>query len=305
MILKNFNQLIARLKANSVVKRIAVVAAHDAHTLEAVFQAANDCLVIPVLIGDQNKIKDILKIMGRAEALYSIEDEPDAENAAEMAVALVRKGKADFLMKGKLETSQMLRPVVNRETGLRQAGVMSHMAIQVLPRYHKMIVTTDGGMLLNPSLEEKKALIQNAVGFLHSIGYETPKVAILAGSETVNPKMRDSLDGAELKAMNLRGEITGCIVEGPISLDLAMVKEKAKLKGYDSPVAGNADILVCPNLTCGNALGKSFVEMAGAVMAGLILGAKVPIVLTSRGASTQEKYLSIVLAAAAGLGVNT
>ncbi|MDR2655404.1 MAG: bifunctional enoyl-CoA hydratase/phosphate acetyltransferase [Oscillospiraceae bacterium] len=304
MVLKSFEQLIERVKANPVPRRAAVASAGDRHTLEAVFQATDDGLIYPLLTGEKREICAILDKIGRSADECDIYDEPGAEKAAERAVALVREGRADFLIKGKLETSQLLRPVVSRETGLRRGGVMSHMAIQTLPRYHKMIVTTDGGMLLNPTLEEKKALIRNAVEFLRAIGYENPKVAVLAASETVNSKMQDSLDGAELKAMNQRGEISGCIVEGPISFDLAMVKERAAAKGYESPVAGDADILVCPSITCGNVLGKSFVEMAGAVMAGLVLGAKVPIVLTSRGSSSLEKYLSIALAAA-GTGASS
>jgi phosphate butyryltransferase len=161
------------------------------------------------------------------------------------------------------------------------------------------VITTDGGMMMYPDLEQKKKIIENAVGVLHSLGYENPKVGVLAAVETVNPKMPESVDAGKLKEMNQNGEITGCIVEGPISYDLAMNKESAEIKGFVSPVAGDPDILIVPNITAGNILGKCLVYSAGAKMAGFIVGAKVPIVLTSRGSSSEEKYLSLVISAAA------
>jgi phosphate butyryltransferase len=176
---------------------------------------------------------------------------------------------------------------------------MSHVSIQEVPSYHKLLITTDGGMMMYPDLEQKKKIIENAVEVLHSLGYENPKVAVLAAVETVNPKMPESVDAGKLKEMNQNGEITGCIVEGPISYDIAMNKESGEIKGFVSPVAGDPDILIVPNITCGNILGKCLVYSAGAKMAGFIVGAKVPIVLTSRGSSSEEKYLSLVLSAAA------
>ena len=162
--------------------------------------------------------------------------------------------------------------------------------------YHKMVLTTDGGMLPYPTLEQKKHIIENAVYVMNRLGYEEPKVCVLAASETPNPKMPESMEAAALKEMNQKGEIENCIVEGPISFDLAMVKEKAEIKGYESPCAGDADILIVPNIHAGNILGKCLIEMANSKMAGLIVGAQCPIVLTSRGASSEEKFNSLMLA---------
>ncbi len=297
--MKNFDEMIALLKSRPETKRVVLAAAQDDHSLKAIYRAKGEGLVIPVLVGDKAKIEAILAQLGESIEPENLYDVPDVEAAAAKAVELIREGKADFLMKGKLETAQLLRAVVNRETGLRTGRTMSHVTLFSVPTYHKLLAATDGGMLLAPDLEQKKQLIQNAVELLHNIGYQSPKVAVLAAAETVNPKMRDSLDGAELKAMNQRGEITGCIIEGPISMDLSLVKEKAEIKGYQSPVAGDADLLVVPDITCGNVMGKTMIELAGATMAGLVLGAKVPIILTSRASSSEEKHLSICLAAAA------
>lgn len=176
---------------------------------------------------------------------------------------------------------------------------MSHVAILEVPAYPKLIAITDGGMMMYPDVEEKKEILENAVQVFKSMGYECPKVAVLAAVETVNPKMPEAVDADILKKMNESGEIKDCIVEGPISVDLTFNKESAVVKGYKSPVTGEADILLVSNITVGNILSKALLEMANATMAGIIVGAKVPIVLTSRGATTQEKYLSLVLSASA------
>jgi phosphate butyryltransferase len=228
-----------------------------------------------------------------------IYDADSPENAAQKGVDLIKSGEAHFLMKGKLETAELLRAVVNKENGIAGGGVMSHVAFNEIPAYHKIVVMTDGGMLPYPTLEQKKSIIDNAVDIMRSLGYDKPKVCVLAAVEKVNPKMPETVDAGALREMNERGEIKNCIVEGPISFDLAMVKERSEAKGYSSPCAGDADILIVPNIHAGNLLGKSFIEMGHAKMAGLIVGAKCPIVLTSRGASSEEKYNSLVLACAA------
>lgn len=202
-------------------------------------------------------------------------------------------------MKGKIQTADLLRAVVNKENGLRTGKVMSHIVIHEIPTYHKLLAVTDGGMMMYPNLDEKKQIIENAVSTFLALGYENPKVAVLAAVETVNPKMQESVDADMLKKMNIKGEIKNCIVEGPISYDLTMSKESASIKGFVSPVTGEADIIVVPNITVGNILGKSLVYSAGAKMAGFIVGAKVPIVLTSRGSTSEEKYLSLALSASA------
>lgn len=296
---KNFDELIKKVQSFEVKKKAAVAAAQDEHTLEAVFRARKDNIAEPILIGDKQKIKAILESLREELSEESIiSAESDAEAAAK-AVELINEGKADFIMKGKIQTADLLRAVVNKEKGLRTGSIMSHVVIHEVPGYHKLLAVTDGGMMMYPNLEEKKQIIENAVNAFLAFGYEKPKVAVLAAVETVNPKMPEAVDADLLKRMNQRGEIKNCIVEGPISYDLTMSKESAQIKGFNSPVTGDADILVVPNITAGNILGKCLVYSAGAKMAGFIVGAKVPIVLTSRGSTAEEKYLSLVLSASA------
>lgn len=295
---KDWDAVIEGLRSKGKLRRVVVAAAHETHTLEAVRDVVHDGLVKPVLVGDRDQILSISNNLNLKVSPEDIYDEPDEERAAALSVSLIREGKGDFLMKGILETGQLLKAVVNKESGLGTGRLMSHIAYQSVPAYHKMLLTTDGGMVLYPSLEQKADLLRNAVGLLRCLGYERPKVAVLAGVEKVNEKMPETVDAAKLKDMYAKGEITDCVVEGPISLDLALVKERSIVKGYHSEVAGDADILLVPNLCTGNILGKTLVEMAGAKMAGLIVGARVPIVVTSRGSSAEEKYLALVLAAA-------
>lgn len=299
MVYNNFEQLIARVKNFPEVKRVAVVAAGDKHTIEAVLKGRSEGIVEPVLVGNKSEIIKILKELMEEVKEENIYDVPNVQDAAKVAVELINSKKADFIMKGKIDTADLLRAVVNKESGLGTGRLMSHFVIQQLPTYHKLLVTTDGGMMMYPTLEQKKFIIENAVETLHAIGYENPKVAVLAAVEKVNPKMPETIDADELAQMNKNGEIKGCIVEGPLSLDIALSKEIAEIKGFNSHVAGDADVLIVPNITAGNILGKSLVVAARAKMAGFIVGAKVPIVLTSRGASAEEKYLSLVISAAA------
>lgn len=298
MVFKNFDQVIAKVRNFESKRKVAVAAAQDEHTLEAVFKAREDNIVEPLLIGNAAKIKEILAKLNITLKGDSIIDVEDDSAAAYKAVELVNRGQADFIMKGMLQTADLLKAVVDKEKGLGTGNVMSHFVINEIPGYHKLLVTTDGGMMMYPDLEKKKHIIENAVNTLIALGYDRPKVAVLAAVETVNPKMIETLDAAELKKMNERGEIKNCIVEGPISYDLAMSKESAMAKGFKSEVSGDPDVLIVPNITAGNILGKCLVYSANAKMAGFIVGAKAPIVLTSRNSSAEEKYLSLVLSAA-------
>ena len=299
MVFRNFKELIEKIQNAKSKKRVVVVAAQDEHTLEAVFKAKRHGIVEPILIGDKAKIKEILQQINESiddEAIINVEDDA---HAAMKAVEFIRENKADFIMKGKIQTSDLLRAVVNKEKGLRTGSVMSHIVLHEVPSYHKLLAVTDGGMMMYPTLSEKKQIIENAANTFIAMGYEKPKVAVLAAVETVNQKMPEAVDADLLKKMNQSGELKNCIVEGPISYDLAMSKESAKIKGYHSEVTEDIDIIIVPNITTGNILGKSLVYSAGAKMAGFIVGAKVPIVLTSRGATAEEKYLSLALSAAA------
>ncbi len=299
MVVKNFEELISKVKGYPQAKRMVVAAAGEEHTLEAALHARKEGIVTPVLVGDKAKIVEILAKLGESVPEEDIYDVPDVVEAAEKSVALIREGKGDFLMKGYLDTSVLLKAVVNKENGLGKGGVMSHFTMFEVPGAEKILVAVDGGMVTYPTLEQKKAIIENTVGVLHAFGYENPKVGVLACVEKINPKMPETVEADALKQMNLNGELTGCVVEGPISYDCAMSKEVAELKGFKSEVAGDADVLVAPNIHAGNIMGKMLTITVGARMAGFIVGAKCPIVLTSRGSSADEKYMSIVVSAAA------
>ena len=295
----SFAELIERSKGAEVKSRLVVAAAGDEHTLDAVVRARREGIIETVLVGDKKIIDTVLSELGETIPEENIYDVPDITEAAEKAVSLVREGRGDFLMKGKMDTAVILRAVVNKEHGLGKGGVMSHFSAFEVPGYHKLLLPVDGGMVTYPTLEQKKCIIENTVGALLAMGYDCPKVGVLACVEKVNPKMPETLEARELQEMNAAGEIKNCIVEGPISYDCAMSREIADFKGYDSPVAGDADVLVAPNIHAGNIMGKMLTVTAGAKMAGFIVGAKCPIVMTSRGSSPEEKYLSIVLATAA------
>jgi len=298
MAFRNFDELIQKVQKDKTTKKVVVVAAADKHTLEAVIKAMKAGLIEPILIGNINEVKEIVKNLNNelpVEAFIEADDEIDA---AHKAVAMINAGEADFIMKGKIQTGDLLKVVVDKEKGLRTGNIMSHIAIYEMKNYKKLLAVTDGGMMTYPDLDKKKQILENAVKTFRQMGYKNPKVAVLTAIEKVNPKMPETVDADLLKQMNLRGTITGCTVEGPISYDLTMSKESAAIKEFDSPVTGDADIMLVPNIHAGNILGKSLIYSAGAKMAGFIVGAKCPIVLTSRGATTEEKYLSIALCAA-------
>jgi len=217
------------------------------------------------------------------------------EDATEAAL-LIKAGKGSALMKGGMATGALLKAVLNKENGIGPSGLMSHIAAFASPRYHKLLFVTDGGMVPAPDLNKKELILKNALVFLRGLGYKEPKVAALAAVETVSDKMPETLDAFELARKAALGYFGSCTLEGPISFDLAISAESAALKGFDSQIAGDADLFLTPDIASGNVLGKSLIYMGGAKMAGCILGAKVPIILTSRGASAEEKMLSMALA---------
>lgn len=295
----SFAQLLDGVGRGKAPKRMAVAVAADAHTLEAAFEAQKQGIASPVLVGDREKIDECLWELGESLPAGDIYDEKDPKAACALAVRLVREGGADFIMKGLVDTGVLLKEVVNKEHGLGKSPVMSHFTLFEIPGYYKLLAPVDGGMVPYPTLAQKKAIIENTVDALRALGWERPKVGVLACVEKVNPGMPETVEADELKQMNGRGEIEHCIVEGPISYDCAVSREIAAHKGYESPVAGDVDVLLAPNIHAGNIMGKMLVCTAGARMAGFITGAQCPIVLTSRGSSAEEKYLSIALAAKA------
>ena len=287
-------------KAQGIPTRRGIVAgAEDEHVLEAVFTAQGKGIMIPLLVGDAGRIRILAKSLGFSAGECEILDVPAGENPAQRAVEAIAAGKADFLIKGLLDTKDLLKPVVDRKNGLHtEDRLMSHVALLQIPGERKLVAITDGGMVVYPDLEMKKGIILNAVETLRKMGYDNPKVAVLCAVEKLNEKMRETVDAHELAEANRRGELPDCVVAGPISYDVAMRADTAKLKGYgESPHCGDFDVLVTPDMTAGNLLGKSLIVSAGAKMVGIIVGAKIPIVVTSRGSSAEEKFNSIVLCA--------
>ena len=294
MPLKNFDELIDKVKGNSR-KTVALVCADDEHALQAVIAAKE--IVDAVLVGDPVSISRELEKLGFSPKDFRIEAVPAGMHPSICAARLIQQGKADFLMKGRIMTGDLLKGVLAPESNLRTGKLMSHLILIQLPGYPKLLGITDPGMCPNPDLEQKKQILTNAVNFFHRVGYEKPNVAAICAVETINRKMVETIDASELVRMNLEGELPECYVEGPISYDIAMYPEIGRIKGYECPCAGNFDILLMPQIVVGNVLGKCLTYTCGGINAGIILGCKVPIVLTSRGASAQEKYYSLALAA--------
>ena len=299
MAISGFGELKEKLH-DLPVKRAIVAAAHDEHTLQAVFAAERDGFIRPILVGDREEILRIAQALGETLEEDQVVQAQGERACAERAVALIRGGQGDLLIKGMLQTGTLLKAVVDRERGIRRSQVMSHVAILDVPSYHKLLFITDGGMVVAPDLEQKRHILKNAVEFCRFLGYDRPKVGVLCAVETVSAAMAETGDAALLKEEGARGDFGACVVEGPISLDLATDRKAALAKHYQSPVAGEADILLVSAIAVGNVLGKALYGLAGGEMAGVVLGADVPITVNSRGASAQEKYWSILISAAMG-----
>ena len=290
--LHNFEDL-RKCVGSAEPKTVAVACAHDGHTLEAVLRAAQEGILRYILIGHADEILSAGRTLGCEIDPATVINADTDEDAARIAVELIRDGKADLLM----QTATILKAVVNKQTGIGVGRPMSHVALLEVPGYAKLLGVTDGGMMPNPDLEGKKAVVRNAVEMFHALGYEEPLLSALCAAENVSPKIIETVDAAALKQAALDGEFGRCILEGPISLDLALDAESAKIKGYESPVTGRTDILVVPSMTAGNIMVKALIEFAGAKMAGVVIGAKCPIALNSRSASFEEKYNSLLVCA--------
>jgi phosphotransacetylase len=294
--LKDFEQLKQMLREKPVKRKVAVVAAQDEHTLEAVVRATKDGMIEPILIGQEDKIREILKSLDYEAESVTIINIEDPSECAQKACDMAKAGEADCIMKGKLETGTLMKVLVNREKGIRKNDVMSLLAFMESPYYHKVFGITDVGLLTYPTQEQKKGAIENAVAAFHALGVENPKVAIIAAVEKVNPKMKETVEADAIKQEG----VDGCIIEGPISYDLAMDPSAAAIKGYESPVAGDADILVMSDIVSGNVAAKTITCVGGGRTGGTVLGALVPVLLVSRAATADDKYMSIVISALVG-----
>lgn len=297
MELKRLDQ-IKEIAISRETRRLVVAAGEDSAVLNALKIASELDIVVPILTGNEQEIRDLADECSFNLSGIKILDEPDPVQAARRAVHLIREGKADILMKGKVSTAPLLKAILNREKGLRKRDNLSHLAIFQVDHYYKLLGITDAAMNIAPGIKEKTAIIQNAIEVFHALGIDIPNVAALGPIETVNPEISSTTDAALLTQMNRRNQIKNCLIDGPLALDNAISKEAAEHKGIESEVSGKVDILLTPDLNSGNILYKSLSFLAGGISAAIILGANVPVVLTSRADSQESKLYSIALAAA-------
>jgi len=292
---EKYQRLIARCKALQPV-RCAVAHPCDESSLRGTLEAAQEGLIVPVLVGPAQRIKAIAADCRLDLAGCSIVDAPHSDASAAEAVRLVREGKAEALMKGSLHTDELMGAVVKRETGLRTNRRISHCFVMDVPALEQALIITDAAVNIAPTLTDKVHIVQNAIDLAHTLGRALPKVAILSAMETVNPDVPSTIEAAALCKMADRGQITGGILDGPLALDNAIDLTAARIKRIQSPVAGAADVLVVPNLEAGNMLAKSLSYLAGADAAGIVVGARVPIILTSRADSLIARRASCAVA---------
>lgn len=291
----DFEQMFDDIKVEPM--RLAVVAAEEVETLSAVMDAVETGSVKPVLFGNSEKIIKLSSSIDFDLSDCTVIDTENTITAAEEAVSYIKNGTVDFLMKGLVDTSDFLRAIMNKGKGLPSENLLSHIVVFDVPNYPQLLFTTDGGMVMYPDLEQKKQLIKNALVLTKALGYEQTIVGCLAAKEKVNPKMSSTVDAYELKKMGKRGVFgLDVFVEGPMAMDLVFSKEAARIKGFDSIAAGAVDILLFPNIDTGNAVGKTLMQIPGTRMAGIVMGAEIPIIMTSRADSRLGKLNSIRMA---------
>lgn len=295
---KKLSEVVEIAKSKSTIRRVAVAAAGNQEVLEALKGAVENGIIEPILIGDEALIRSISEKIKFDISAFEIIDAIDNTEASAKAVKFIKKGKAEILMKGNVSTGILLKAVLDKEIGLRKGALLSHVALFETPYYHKLLGVTDAAMNVSPDLQEKIGIIKNAVELFHKLGNPNPKVALVGSVETINPRMEATMHAATISMMNYRKQITGCMIDGPLAIDGAVSKKSADLKNITSDVAGDVDIILAPDIDGANILYKSMNFLGGATAAAVIMGAKVPIVLTSRGDTEKSKFLSIALAAA-------
>lgn len=294
---KGFNEIIAKVN-ECEMKKVAVSVAQDEAVLEAVKEAKERGIADAILVGDEAEIRKIAVSIQMDLTGYEIIDEPDVIEASLKAVKLAHDGKADMYMKGLIDSKNFLKSVLDKEVGLRTGGALSHVCVFDVPGVDQLLLLTDVAFMTYPTLEDKVSIIKNTIPVANAIGIECPKIAPLAAVEVVNPKMPVTLEAAELTRMNAEGEIKGCIVDGPLSLDLAIDPEAAKHKGAtDRKIQGDADILLFPDIHAGNLVYKALVRVADMKNGCILTGTKVPVILTSRSDTFETKVNSLALAA--------
>lgn len=295
--IREFEEIVTKnYQKDMPMKKVAVICAESDYVIKAVEKAYEDGLVEPILIGNENKIRKIMAEM-KCSKDYLIMDARTTEECINIMQELVNSGKVDAVMKGLIETRDLMSAIV-KDKEFRTGDVITSICLFKVPNYHKLLGILDSGIVMYPTLEQKAGIIKDAVKCYHGMGYERPKVAILCSVDTVNPKMPETLDAQELTRMGEAGEFGECEVYGPLSYDLCIDKDSAVVKGCKSPVAGDADIIIVPDINTGNALVKCLYFSAQSDSASMLLGTKVPVIITSRSAKAIEKYWSIVFSCA-------
>lgn len=293
---KNFDDLLSRVK-ECKRKRVSVAVAQDEPVLEAIKAAKEQGIADAILVGDKNKIKEIADSIGMDITQFEVIHEPDVKKAALFAIQLVSSGRADMVMKGLVDTATFLRSVLNKEVGLRTGKVMSHVSVFEIEGFDRLIFLTDAAFNTYPDLKAKVQIVQNSVSVAHACGIECPKVAPVCAVEVVNPDMPATIDASLLSKMNDRGQIKGCVVDGPLALDNALSEEAAHHKGITGPVAGKADVIMLPNIETANVMYKTLTYTSKSRNGGILVGTSAPVILTSRADSFETKVNSIALAA--------
>lgn len=291
---RTYSEIIERVKEREPIT-VSVAVAHDEGVLEAVRMASEQGIAKSILVGNAKKIKPLVAEMGLQEKTKII-DVPEEKEAVQKAVSFVKEGQAQVLMKGLINSSDFLKVVLNPEVGLKNGRLLSHLAAFEIPDQGKIVFHTDGGMVISPNLEEKKDILLNAIKALKKMEMDNPKIAVLTANERVSPKMPSTIDAKALVEMRQKGEIPVGIIEGPISMDVAVNPNAANHKGIESKITGETDLFLVPNIEAGNMIGKTLIYYGHAKMAGLILGATNPIVMTSRAESAEGKLNSLALA---------
>jgi phosphate butyryltransferase len=296
MRITTFDDMVSRAREVGPV-RIAVAAAHDPQVLKAVDQAQREGMVQATLVGDWPAIEAYAAQTGVELSGADIIHEPDLRLAARRTVGLARSGQVGVVVKGQIKTSELLSTALNREVGIRGPGLLTHVALFELPGMDRLVYLSDSGVVVYPDVYQKLEIINNVVAVAHLFGVAEPKVAILAASETVHPKIPASIDALALAKMAEQGWVKGAVVDGPLGLELAISPQVARLEESESPIAGLADVLIVPNVEAGNIVAKGLLYFAHARMAGLVVGARVPIIISSRADNAETRYLSLAMAA--------
>ena len=297
--IKSFDEVLKIAKERGP-KVVAVACAQDVDVMRAINNAKKNGIVEAILVGDLEKIEAIAKEENINLSEYEVIDIKDLAEASLKAVELVSSKKAHMVMKGLVDTGIILKAVLNKETGLRTGSVLSHVAVFDVINYPRLLLVTDAAMNIQPNFEEKQQIVKNAIDFAHRLGISEPKVAMLAAKEKVYSKMPDTVDAMKMVELNKNGELADCMIAGPLALDTIVNRDAAIMKGITSPVAGDADIIVTPDIISGNTLYKSLAFLSEIKSGGVILGAKVPIVMTSRADNEDTKFYSIMLASLIG-----